>query len=82
MFQRLIDAGRDFLVVLTKADKLKRSQRAGRENFLRACFSGISVGPAEGTGKGGDMPEVQYLFSSAVTGEGKEEIWRWIEARI
>jgi GTP-binding protein len=82
MFQRLIDAERDFLIVLTKADKLKRSQRSGRESFLRSCFDGISLGPAGKGSRGGETPEVQYIFSSSATGEGKEGIWRWITARI
>jgi GTP-binding protein len=82
LFQRLIDAERDFLIVLTKADKLKRSQRASQVAALRSYFAGISIGPAGGTDENGEPFEVPFVFSSAVTGEGKDVIWKWIAARI
>ena len=82
LFQRLIDADRDFLIVLTKADKLKRSQRAGKVATLRSYFAGISVGPVDGTDEDDEPFEVPFVFSSAVTGEGKDEIWKWIAKRI
>jgi GTP-binding protein len=82
MFQKLIDADRDFLIVLTKADKLKRSQRAGKVSALRSYFAGISVGPVDGTDEDGEPFEVPFVFSSAVTKEGKDEIWKWIAERI
>jgi GTP-binding protein len=82
MFQKLVDAGRDFLIVLTKVDKLKRSQRARQATSLRSYFSGISVGPAGGTGDDDEPFEVPFVFSSAVTGEGKDVIWKWIAERI
>jgi GTP-binding protein len=82
MFQRLVDSERDFLVVLTKSDKLKRSQRAVRVASLGSCFEGITVGPYGGRDSEGDEYEVPFVFSSAVTGEGKEAVWKWIEERI
>jgi GTP-binding protein len=82
LFQKLIDEDRDFLVVLTKADKLKRSQRASKAAALRSYFAGISVGPAGGTDSDGEPFEVPYVFSSAMTGEGKDVIWKWISERI
>ena len=82
MFQRLIDADRDFLIVLTKADKLKRSQRAGKVATLRSYFAGISVGPVDGIDDDGEPFEVPFVFCSAVTREGKDEIWKWIAERI
>jgi GTP-binding protein len=82
MFQRLIDAERDFLIVLTKADKIKRSHRARHAASLRSYFSGISIGPAGETDEGGEPFEVPYIYSSAVTKEGKDGIWRWIAERI
>jgi GTP-binding protein len=82
MIQELIDADRDLLIVLTKADKLKRSQRARQAASLRSYFAGISVGPLGKTDDDGEDFEVPYVFSSAETGEGKDSIWKWITARI
>jgi GTP-binding protein len=82
MFQRMVDAERDFLVVLTKADKIKRSHRAGKAAVLRSCFDGMTVGPAGGTDEDGHPFDVPFIFSSAVTGEGKDGIWKWIAERI
>jgi GTP-binding protein len=82
LFQKLIDAERDFLIVLTKADKIKRSQRAGKIAALKSFFADISVGPADGRDKDGEPFEVPFVFSSAVTREGKDEIWKWIAERI
>ena len=82
LFQKLIDADREFLIVLTKTDKLKRSQRAGRIAALRSYFDGISIGPVGGSDEDGEPFEVPFVFSSAVTGEGKDEIWKWITERI
>ncbi len=82
LFQRLIDAEKDFLIVLTKADKLKRSQRASQVAALRSYFAGISIGPAGGKDENGEPFEVPFVFSSAVTGEGKDVIWKWIAERI
>ncbi len=82
LFQGLIDAEKDFLVVLTKSDKIKRSHRAAKIATLRSYFAGISVGPAGGRDEDGEPFEVPFVFSSAVTREGKDEIWKWIEERI
>jgi GTP-binding protein len=82
MFRHLLDSEREFLVVMTKADKLGRSRRAGRAASLRSCFDGISVVPYRGGDEGGNGFELPYLFSSAKTGEGKDAIWKWIEERI
>ncbi len=82
MFQKLIDADRDFLIVLTKADKIKRSHRAGKVAALRSYFAEISVGPVGGRDEDGEPFEVPFVFSSAVTREGKDEIWKWIAERI
>jgi len=82
MFQNLIDADREFLIVLTKADKLKRSQRADQEEILKSHFDEISIGPVGEKDEDGEPFEVPYVFSSAVTKEGKDEIWKWIAARI
>jgi len=82
MVQKLIDAELDFLIVLTKVDKIKRSQRGKKTAVLRSHFAGISVGPVGERDEDGNPFEVPYVFSSAVTREGKDEIWKWIEERI
>lgn len=82
MFQTLIDADREFLIVLTKADKVKRSQRSKMAALLRSHFDGISIGPVGETDEDGEPFEVPYIFSSAVTKEGKDGIWKWIAERI
>ena len=82
MFQNLIDADMDFLVVLTKADKVKRSQRSQKAEALKSYFGGISIGLVGETDEDGEPFEVPYVFSSAVTREGKDEIWKWIAERI
>ncbi len=82
MMQGLVDAEREFIVVLTKADKVKRSRRQAKIETLRSCFDGFTVGPAGGVDEDGEPFEVPVAFSSSVTGEGKDDIWRWIERRI
>jgi GTP-binding protein len=59
--------GKPFLVVMTKADKLKRSELAGRS----ADISGILNGKP-----------VESIRFSAKTGIGKKEVWHWIEKTL
>ena len=82
MIQELIDAEREFLIVLTKADKLKRSQRSKQAAALRSYFAGISVGPLGRADADGEPFEIPYVFSSSETGEGKGNIWKWIAERV
>ena len=79
MIHRISAAGRRALIVLTKADKLKRSQRARAAAALRRGLPGLTVAPL-GEEAGGDGPAMPYLYASTVTGEGKDAIWRWIAA--
>lgn len=82
MLQRIAWAGRDVLIVLTKADKLRRSQRAGAEEALRDFIERLPpAAPGSAAGVRG-AARVPYLFASTVNGEGKDEIWKWIGARI
>ncbi|MDD3643567.1 MAG: hypothetical protein PHQ19_08915, partial [Candidatus Krumholzibacteria bacterium] len=81
MIRTIFASGRRGLVVLTKADKLRRAQRSQAEAALRRSLPGHDVGPFEGSG--GVAPfGLPYLFASTVTGEGKEAIWRWISGLI
>lgn len=60
MMDALADNGMPFLVVLTKADKLKKGERAKRENDIKeelSAYEGLTVIPF-----------------SAVSGEGAEEL--------
>lgn len=81
MIRRILASGRRGLVVLTKADKLKRSQRAKAAAALRGSVPDLAAGPFEGAG-GAAPPGLPFLFASAVTGEGKDAIWRWISDLI
>lgn len=78
MIERIFASGRRGLVVLTKSDKLKQSQRAKAASALRNSFPERAVGQFGETLDGGALPGLPYLFASAVTGEGKDAIWRWI----
>jgi GTP-binding protein len=55
---------RPFLVVFTKADKLKRSGLSRMELDI----SGMCPGR-----------RVEYVMFSAKTGLGKKDVWSWIE---
>lgn len=81
MIRRVFAAGRRGLVVLTKADKLKWSQRSAAADALARSLPGHDVGVL-GSGKEARSPGLPYLFASAVTGEGKDAIWRWIAGTI
>ena len=84
--QHLIDQRRPFLVAFTKADKIRRSERskllaAFKSNFeenveIVSYPSGLRSGSS---GSDAESPRIQTLFFSARTGEGKNDIWRWIE---
>lgn len=95
MIQRLIDAGRSFIVVFTKADKISRSERARMIADFRDCFDSeftirayrpgraaarAAGSDAEASDNGADT--VSVLFFSSKTGEGKDSLWRWIQERI
>jgi GTP-binding protein len=78
MLQRLTDAERSILIVLTKTDKVGRGKRAEALRNISECFAGISVGRYDGS----ERFEVPVIFSSAVNGEGKKLIWQWVESTI
>jgi GTP-binding protein len=90
MIERLLDAKRSFIVAMTKADKIKRSERSGRLRDFASHFDGYSVGrygaevsDGGGTPAGESAPvDVPVLFFSSKSGEGRDELWGWIESRI
>jgi len=63
-------SGRPFIVVFTKVDKISNPDRFRAVRELNESVDGIV-----------DIAEPPIFFS-AQTGEGKEDIWRWIAARI
>ncbi len=63
-------SGRPFIVVFTKVDKISNPDRFRAVRELNESVDGIV-----------DIAEPPIFFS-AKTGEGKEDIWRWIAARI
>ena len=86
MLQHLIDSDRQFLVVFTKADKIRRSARSRVLEEFRGHFDGdiaVRIYRPEGETDEGRMAErsrsLPALFFSARTGEGKDDIWRWIK---
>jgi GTP-binding protein len=54
---------RNFLIVLTKCDKLSRGQGKARVKLITKALA---------------VPEENTVLFSAVTGEGKAEIWKFI----
>ncbi len=85
MLRHLIDAGRKFIVVFTKADKVKRSERKKKLGELRDCFGTditvemFSASDEAGIGERDRFPlVVPVLFFSTKTGEGKDGVRRWI----
>lgn len=55
-------------IVATKADKLKQKERAQQEKKIYAALHQFSL--------------PHYLFFSAKTNLGKNEVWNWIEGQI
>lgn len=56
-----------FVVVLTKADKVSRSQRSVQKTEARRAL---------------ELEEHQLILFSALTGEGKEALWRTLSAHL
>ena len=64
MVSRLREKERRFLLVLTKADKLSRGQLSRQVAQLEAS---------------GKLADLDYLQFSATTGDGRDDLLRWIE---
>jgi GTP-binding protein len=67
MIEWLRQEGRPFLLVFTKADKVSRSQ-------LNQCLARL-----EAQGALAGLPFVPF---SAITGQGREDIWEWIDGTL
>lgn len=63
-------SARPFIVVFTKVDKISNAERFRAVREFNESASGIVEAA------------VPTIFFSAKTGEGKEELWRWIVGRI
>jgi GTP-binding protein len=88
MIARLVDARRQFVVVFTKADKISRGERSRAMKLFNEALAGVArVGDAgaaggDSAGGGSSTIEAPAIFFSAKTGEGREELWRWIAERV
>jgi len=67
LFDMLKDLGIPPIVVLTKADKVKRGQRAQRRTAIAKTLARDSS---------------DLILFSAITGEGKEELWKAIKIHL
>ena len=86
---RLSRYGKDFIVALTKADKIGFGARRDVIKALEGEFYNARVVDViTGRPMVARLKEVEdcsiipAIFFSAKTGEGKEAIWKWIEQRI
>jgi GTP-binding protein len=83
---KLVDRGRPFLIVLTKADKVGRGHRQRVLKDLKMHLGGAPLrllgGGEPEVGEGQEGESLQVLFFSAKTGEGKEALWDWIADHI
>ena len=67
LMEMLDELGIPPIVVLTKADKVKRNERARRRAAIAKAF---------------DMSPSELVVFSSVTGEGKAELWKAITAHL
>ena len=90
MIERLVASKRQFIIVFTKADKIPRAQRSRTVGDFNRHIAPVAhiEGPAREDASGAHLGvplagvAVPAIFFSAHTGEGKEELWRWIAERI
>jgi len=90
MIERLVASERQFIIVFTKADKISKAQRFRTVRDFNGCLAGVARIDVSGKdhSKAGTGIEplagvsVPSIFFSAITGEGKEDLWRWISERI
>ena len=87
ILDKLVETGRSFLIVLTKADKVGRGHRQRvlkdlRESLGHTPLRLIGEQRAGNEDVGGRADHLPVLFFSAKTGEGKEQLWNWISEHI
>jgi GTP-binding protein len=91
--ERLAASERPFIVVFTKVDKISRAERYRVVREFNESVEGIARIAALGTRDGGDeSPDgasgataramAPALFFSSKTGEGRDDLWRWIMERL
>jgi GTP-binding protein len=88
--ERIAGSERPFIVVFTKVDKISNADRFRAVREFNESVEGIariaaldkrSGGNEEAVG-GSKAAPAPALFFSAKTGEGREDLWRWIMERI
>jgi len=86
--ERIVASARPFIVVFTKADKISNAERFRAVREFNESVEGIARIAAldkraavdgKTAREGAAAPA---LFFSATTGEGREDLWRWIMERI
>lgn len=89
MLTRLSMHGRDFVVALTKSDKVRASARKKIIRSLEGSFENAVVCDLSSSmpmAKGVDAIEgsaiIPATFFSAKTKEGRDILWKWIESRL
>ena len=80
MYEWILASGGKPMVVLTKADKLKRSQISKAEKEIRNELEKIAVSHTDLTGQ--SLHASEPILFSAKAGTGKEQIWEEIEKGI
>jgi GTP-binding protein len=93
--ERIARSKRPFIVVFTKVDKISKADRFRAVREFNESVSGIARvagmekrrnGAEETAGERAVAPDesdaAPALFFSAKTGEGRDELWRWIAARV
>jgi GTP-binding protein len=81
MIQNFVDGEKAFLIVFTKSDKIKGNERARMLKEFRSYFDGFTIGKYTG-GPDQEEFEIPMVLSSAKTGMGRDDIWRWIASRL
>ena len=88
--ERIAGSERPFVVVFTKVDKITNADRFRAVREFNESVEGIAriaaidkrSGGEEKAAEGGARPASPALFFSAKTGEGREDLWRWIMERL
>jgi GTP-binding protein len=88
--ERIAASERPFVVVFTKVDKITNADRFRAVREFNESVEGIAriaeidkrSGGEEKAAGGGARPAAPALFFSAKTGEGREDLWRWIMERL
>ncbi len=87
--ERVAGSGKPYIVVFTKADKISNADRFRAVREFNESVEGIArIAPIDKRsgdehGAGASAGELApAIFFSTKTGEGREDLWRWILERI